>query len=227
MRHRLPAHRHREEPRVPHLDPGRHVRDAHGLPGAVLQRDGLLPRRREAARHHDQIPERANVIRVHDDGAQPDLLAPGVPSPPAAWSSARTTVMIFGFRERETDPRHLRADHRPADEPRVHPPRRRRAGPAARRGRTRSREFVKMLPQEPPGRTTSCSTGNPHLQGAAREDVGYLDLTGCMALGVTGPILRADRPAARPAQVAALLRLRDLRLRRRRPQTPATPTAAS
>ena len=31
---RLPAHRHREELRVPHLDPGRHVRDAHGLPGA-------------------------------------------------------------------------------------------------------------------------------------------------------------------------------------------------
>ncbi len=50
-RHRLPAHRHREEPRVPHLDPGRHVRDPDGLPRAVLQRDGVLPGGREAARH--------------------------------------------------------------------------------------------------------------------------------------------------------------------------------
>ena len=37
-RHRLPAHRHREELRVPHLDPGRHVRDADGLPRAAVQR---------------------------------------------------------------------------------------------------------------------------------------------------------------------------------------------
>ena len=35
---RLPAHRHREELRVPDLDPGRHVRDPGGLPGAALQR---------------------------------------------------------------------------------------------------------------------------------------------------------------------------------------------
>ena len=35
-------------------------------------------------------------------------------------------------------PRPLRADHRPADEPRVHPARRRRPGPAARARSTRS-----------------------------------------------------------------------------------------
>ena len=43
--HRLPAHRHREELRVPHLDPGRHLRDARGLPGAAVHRDRLLPLR--------------------------------------------------------------------------------------------------------------------------------------------------------------------------------------
>ena len=40
---------------------------------------------------------------------------------------------------------------------------------------------------------------NPILKGRT-VDVGYLDLTGCIALGITGPILRVDRPAARPAQ---------------------------
>ena len=55
-RHRLPAHRHREELRVPHLDPGRHVRDAHGLPRAAVQRVRLRPRRRAAARHRGRDP---------------------------------------------------------------------------------------------------------------------------------------------------------------------------
>ncbi len=49
---------------------------------------------------------------------------------------------------------------------------------------------------------------------ARTKDVGYLDLTGCIALGVTGPMPAVHRPAARPAQGRALLRLRELRLRR-------------
>ncbi len=49
------------------------------------------------------------------------------------------------------------------------------------------------------------------------KDIAYLDLTGCMALGITGPVLKRRRPAVGPAQVAALLRLRDLRLRDRHP----------
>ena len=63
-RHRLPAHRHREELRVPHLDPGRHVRDAHGLPGAAVQRDAYCLGVERLLGIEDQIPERANVIRV-------------------------------------------------------------------------------------------------------------------------------------------------------------------
>ena len=34
------------------LDPGRHVRHPNGLPLTAFQRDGVLPRRREAARRH-------------------------------------------------------------------------------------------------------------------------------------------------------------------------------
>ena len=47
------------------VDAGHHVRDAHGLPDAVLQRDGVLPRpSRSCSASTDQIPDRATVIRV-------------------------------------------------------------------------------------------------------------------------------------------------------------------
>ncbi len=61
--HRLPAHRHREEHRVPNVDAGRHVRDAGRLPLAVLQRAGVLPGGRAAARH------RGAAARAGDPGA--------------------------------------------------------------------------------------------------------------------------------------------------------------
>ncbi len=34
---------------------------------------------------------------------------------------------------------------------------------------------------------------------ARTKDVGYLDLTGCMALGITGPMPSLHRAAPRPA----------------------------
>ena len=67
----------------------------------------------------------------------------------------------------------------------------------------------------------------PDLDGAALQGVGYLDLDRLHGAGHHRPDPARDRPAAGPAQVAALLRLRDLRLRRRRPRRPATPTAAT
>ena len=54
---------------------------------------------------------------------------------------------------------------------------------------------------------------NPIFKGRL-EGVGYLDLAGCLALGITGPVLRVDRLPVGPAQDPAVLRLRDLRLRR-------------
>ena len=77
LRNRLPAHRNREEPRIPLLDPGRHLRDPNGLPGTVFQRDRLLPGRGEAARHHRRDPGAGQRHPGDDDGAQPDLLASG------------------------------------------------------------------------------------------------------------------------------------------------------
>ena len=89
LRHRLPAHRDREEPRVPQLDAGRHLRDPDGLPVAVLQRDRLLPRRGEAARHHRRDPGARQRHPGDADGAQPDLLAIWSRWPPAAWNWVR------------------------------------------------------------------------------------------------------------------------------------------
>ena len=89
---------------------------------------------REAARHRGPDPRAGPGHPGPADGAQPDLLAPG-----------RHRHRRHGDRRADRDDRRLprardgarpvRADHRPADEPRVHPARRRRPGPAAGRAR--------------------------------------------------------------------------------------------
>ena len=48
------------------------------------------------------------------------------------------SMMLYGWRDREEGLRVLEADHRPADEPQLHPARRRRRGPARPAGGTRS-----------------------------------------------------------------------------------------
>ena len=74
---RLPAHRHREEPGVPHLDAGHHVRHPGRLPDAAVQRDGVLPVRRAAARHRGQAARAGQADPGAAAGAEPDRLAPG------------------------------------------------------------------------------------------------------------------------------------------------------
>ena len=57
--------------------------------------------------------------------------------------------------------------------------------------------------------TSNLLTGQP-IWIARLQGVGYLDVNACVALGVTGPLLRAAGPAVGPAQEPALQRLRDL-----------------
>ncbi len=53
-----------------------------------------------------------------------------------------------------------------------------------------------------------------YIWKARTKGVGYLDLTGCMALGITGPDPALHRAATRPASRPTVLRVRGLRVRR-------------
>ena len=136
----------------------------------------------------DDVPERANVIRVllmelNRVSSHIVALATG------GMEIGALTVMTVGFRMRERVLKLLRAHHRPADEPRVHPPRRPRAGPPARRARRARRRPARHAARTSP--TSRSSRTRTRWCAARLVDVGYLDLTGCMALGITGPVLRA------------------------------------
>jgi NADH-quinone oxidoreductase subunit D len=135
----------------------------------------------------DQIPERASVIRVlmmELTRISSHLVALGT----GGMEMGATTVMTVGFRERErilaiiemiTGLRMNNAYIRPGGVAQDLPPGAidalRDMVPQVRRGIGE----LEMLMNE-----------NPILKGRML-DVGVLDLAGCMALGITGPILRS------------------------------------
>ncbi|MEU9757419.1 NADH-quinone oxidoreductase subunit D, partial [Streptomyces althioticus] len=99
-----------------------------------------------------------------------------------------TTIMIYGFRDREmildiyeliTGLRMNHAYIRPGGLAQDLPP-----GAV-----DQIRELVKKMRKNLP-EYDKLATGNPIFK-ARMQDVGYLDLAGCMALGATGPILRS------------------------------------
>ena len=135
----------------------------------------------------DQIPERAQVIRVmmmelNRISSHLVCLATG------GMELGALTAMIFGFRERETildlfelvtglrmNSAYIRpggvAQDLPAD------------------AEAKIREAVMALPRR--FKDTSDMLVDNTVWLGRTKDVGYLDLSGCMALGITGPILRA------------------------------------
>ncbi|CAA9371152.1 MAG: NADH-ubiquinone oxidoreductase chain D, partial [uncultured Nocardioides sp.] len=209
LRHRLPPHRHREEHGVPHLGAGRHVLHADGLPLPVLQRGDLLPRRRAPARHRGPDPgEGAGHARA-PDGAQPDLLAPGLHR--HRWHGDRCADRhdhrVPRARARA---RPLRAHHGPAHEPRLHPPRRGRPGPPARRAGRDPR--LRRADEEAAARVRRPLQRQPDLPAPAGGHRPprplWLPRTGPLRPGAAVDGLRLG-----PAQDAAVQRLRGLRLR--------------
>ena len=135
----------------------------------------------------DQIPERATVIRVmmmelNRIASHLVCLATG------GMELGALTAMIFGFREREeildifemvTGLRMNHAYIRPGGVAQDLPP----------GAEEKIRETIKMLP----GRmkdTTDMLVDNS-IWKARTQGVGFLDLAGCMALGITGPVLRS------------------------------------
>lgn len=135
----------------------------------------------------DQIPERAQVIRVmmmelNRISSHLVALATG------GMELGALTAMIFGFRERElildlfemiTGLRMNHAYIRPGGLAQDLPP----------GAEERIRETMRMLP----GRlkdTADLLVDNSIWMGRT-SGIGYLDLAGCMALGITGPVLRS------------------------------------
>jgi NADH-quinone oxidoreductase subunit D len=135
----------------------------------------------------DQIPERATVVRVllmelNRISSHLVALATG------GMELGALTPMLFGFRERELildvfeNITGLRMNHayiRPGG----------LAQDLPDDGVTKVRELLDLLP----GRLRDMEhllSANP-IWKKRTQDIGYLDLTGCMALGITGPVLRA------------------------------------
>jgi NADH-quinone oxidoreductase subunit D len=135
----------------------------------------------------DRIPDRANVIRVlmmelnrissHLTGIGPFGLELGA-----------TTVFIYGFRTREkvldlfeliTGLRMNNAYIRPGGVSQDLPP----------GALEKLREFLAEMPRQM-GEIRALFDASPVFL-ARSKGIAYLDLTGCMALGVTGPLLRS------------------------------------
>ncbi|NNG38875.1 NADH-quinone oxidoreductase subunit D [Flexivirga sp. ID2601S] len=135
----------------------------------------------------DQIPERAQTIRVlmmefNRIASHLVALATG------GMEMGATTVMTIGFRERErilsifemiTGLRMNNAYIRPGGVATDIP-----AGTI-----DKIRETIPLV-RKGIGELEALLNENPILKGRT-VDVGYLDLSGCMALGITGPMLRA------------------------------------
>jgi NADH-quinone oxidoreductase subunit D len=135
----------------------------------------------------DQVPERANVIRVmmmelNRISSHLVALATG------GMEIGALTVMTFGFRERElvldifemvTGLRMNHAYIRPGGLAQDLPP-----GAV-----DKIRDFLTLMPKRL--KDYEDLLNENHIFRARTDGVGHLDLTGCMALGVTGPILRS------------------------------------
>jgi NADH-quinone oxidoreductase subunit D len=135
----------------------------------------------------DDIPERASIIRVllmelNRISSHLVALATG------GMELGAMSAMFFGFREREliltvfeaiTGLRMNHAYIRPGG----------LAADLPDDGVSRVRDLLRILP----GRLHELEEllRNNSIWKARTVDIGYLDLTGCMALGITGPVLRS------------------------------------
>ncbi|MCX4997969.1 NADH-quinone oxidoreductase subunit D [Streptomyces longwoodensis] len=135
----------------------------------------------------DQVPDRATVVRVllmELNRISSHLVAIAT----GGMELGASTVMIYGFRDRElildayeliTGLRMNHAFIRPGGLAQDLP-----AGAV-----DQLRDLVGTLRKNLP-EYDKLASGNPVFK-ARMQDVAHLDLTGCMALGVTGPILRS------------------------------------
>lgn len=135
----------------------------------------------------DDVPERATVVRVmlmelNRISSHLVALATG------GMELGAVTAMLFGFRERELildvfeSITGLRMNHAYI-----------RPGGLAQDLPDGAVEKVRELLKTLPGRLADMSNllDDNRIWKARTKGIGYLDLTGCMALGITGPMLRS------------------------------------
>ncbi len=135
----------------------------------------------------DDIPEKAQVMRVllsELNRISSHLVAIAT----GGMEIGALTVMTIGFRERElvldlfeliTGLRMNHAFIRPGGVAQEMPP----------GALDQIRDFIALMKKRLPEYAALCNA-NPIFRGRL-VDVGYLDLAGCMALGITGPVLRS------------------------------------
>ncbi len=135
----------------------------------------------------DQVPERATVLRV----LTMELTRIGshlVWLATTGLELGALSVMLYGWRERELildileEITGLRMNHayvRPGGVVMDVPP----------GTEEKIRDFLKLMPERL-AEYEGLLSGNPVWQRRTK-DVGYLDVTGCVALGITGPMLRS------------------------------------
>jgi NADH-quinone oxidoreductase subunit D len=170
----------------------------------------------------DEVPERATTIRVMLMELQ-RIASHLVAIATGGMEIGALTVMTIGFREREevldifekiTGERMNFAYVRPGGLAQDLPP-----GTV-----DHMRTFLTTMKKRIKDYEDLCNE-NPVFR-ARLDGVGYLDLAGCMSLGITGPVLRPPATpgtCARPSRTAATRTTSS----RSRPGTPSTRTAAS
>ena len=144
--HRLRPHRHREDRRAEELLEGHPRRRADGLPRLLLQRDGLLRRRRDAARGRGA---RARAVPARDPPrAEPHHEPPRVARHERARPRRDLDVVVLLPRARAA-PRPLRDVLRPAHAHALLPGRRRDRGHPGRLGRDGAPVHRRRCPAAP------------------------------------------------------------------------------
>ena len=148
-----------------------------------------------------ELPPRAVWIRMLMSELQPRLVAPDVDGDQRHGPRVDVDDDLRLPRARD-GPLVLREDHRPADEPQLHPPRRRRGRPARRLG-GRRRRHLRDDPTRAPTSTTSCSPASRSSASGPRASASSPPRrrSPCRR---TGPILRVDRRPVGPAPVDAV-----------------------
>ena len=113
----------------------------------------------------DRIPERASIIRVHDDGAHPHQLPPRG-ARHRRHGARRDDGHDRGLPRARAHPAGVRGGHRAADEQRLHPPRWRVAGRPARCRRHGPRGRRGAAPRA--ARARAAAQREPPAQGTHR-----------------------------------------------------------